>query len=431
MNASFAEILDIAVARRQAGEPIAKIVADYPAHADELRAALETVAALDTLFAVEMPSAAEMATDRRQFLQAVENSSVPVVSLGVVERLKQWIGQKFPKKTSNLQAKKEKQPMIGSLIFKTSLIFAMVFGSAGGAAVAAAQSLPGSPLYPVKLAAEETRLQLVNDATAEALLHLNYAQERVDEMVQLAQNGQAVDETVISRWQEHVNTALQLAETSPEAARQAILTRAQETLQQQWQDLAQIEAENTAQQALQQAQMEVEQAQEQVQNELKNAEQHSPDGQFQNGMPVSPIATPHPTEMPTAMPHPTEHPTEMPTAMPYPTEHPTEMPTVMPHPTEHPTEMPTVMPHPTEHPTEMPTVMPHPTEHPTEMPTAMPHPTEHPTEMPTAMPHPTEYPTEMPTAMPYPTEHPTEMPTAMPHPTEMPGMPGSGGGWHN
>ncbi len=413
MNASFAEILDIAVARRQAGEPIAEIVADYPAHADELRAALKTVAALDTLFAVEMPSAAEMATDRRQFLQAVENSSVPVVSLGVVERLKQWIGQKFPKKTSNLQAKKEKQPMIGSLIFKTSLIFAMVFGSAGGAAVAAAQSLPGSPLYPVKLAAEETRLQLVNDATAEALLHLNYAQERVDEMVQLAQNGQAVDETVISRWQEHVNTALQLAETSPKAARQAILTRAQEALQQQWQELAQINAANAAQQALQQAQMDIEQAQEQVQNKLENAEQYSPTGQFPGGMPVSPIATPHPTKMPTVMPHPTEHPTKMPTAMPHPTEHPTGIPTVVPHPTEHPTEMPTIAP---------PTIVP-----PTGMPTAMPHPTEHPTGIPTIAPPTIVPPTGMPTVV-VPHPHPTGYPTSLPHPTVVPGM---GNRWHN
>jgi|GEM_PF-2206473 len=389
MNPSLPEILDIAVARRQAGEPIAEIVADYPAHAAELRSLLETVAVLDTLTPVEMPSAAEMAADRRQFLQTVENSSVPVVSLGFVERLNKWIGQKIPKKPSNSHVKKEKQPMIGSLIFKASLIFTLVFGSAGGTALAAAQSLPGSPLYPVKLATEETRLQLANNAAAEALLHLNFAQERVDEMVQLAQNGKPVDETTITRWQKHVNTALQLAKNSPDAAQQAILTRAQETLQLQQQKLAEIQAKNAAQQALQQAQMDIEQAQEEVQNALQNAHQHQE--QHQNGMPVSPIATP--TEMPTEMPHPTE----MPTAMPHPTE---MMPTAMPHPTE----MPTVMPHPTE----MPTAMPHPTE----MPTAMPHPTE----MPTAMPHPTEM---MPTAMP----HPTEMPG-------MPGMPGSGGGRH-
>ncbi len=343
MNIQLANLLDIAITRRQAGEPIADIVGDYPAHADELRALLETIVSLDALQPVETPSAAELAADRRQFLNTIENSSAPVVSLGPVERLNKWIGQKFPKKPSN--SRKRRQPMISSFIVKASLIFTMVFGSAGGTALAAAQSLPDSPLYPIKLAMEETRLQLVNDPAAEAVLHLNLAQERTQEMVQLVEKGETVDDAAVTRLQQHLDKALQLAAQSPETVQQGILTHAQETLQTQQKKLAEIQAQNATQQALQHAQMAIEQAQEQVQTTLQNTEQlrEQHQGQHQNIMPISPIATP--TEMPTAMPHPTE----MPTAMP----HPTEMPTAMPHPTE--------MPHPTAMPTEMPTEIPHPT----------------------------------------------------------------------
>ncbi len=381
MSATLPEILDIAIARRQTGEPIAKIVADYPAYADELRSLLETVVVLDTLIPVEMPSAIEMAADRRQFLQTVENSSVPVVSLGVVERLNKWIGQKFPKKTSSQKTKQERQPMIGSFIFKASLIFTMIFGSAGGTALAAAQSLPGSPLYPIKLAAEETRLQLANDATTEALLHLNLAQERVNEMVQLAEKGEPVDEAIVTRWQEHVNAALQLAkDASSQAEREAVFARTHETLQQQYQALAQAQAQHANQEALKHAQQAIEETQQQIQNAEQYREQQQEQHQQQHQNMPPTFVSPMPTVI-----VPTVVPTEVPPTVVPPHPHPTQMP-------------PTVVP-------PMPTVIV-----PTVVPTQIP-----PTVVP---PHP--HPTEMP-------HHPTpEMPGGGGSTPPMPGMPGPG-----
>ena len=152
MSISLAEAFDIAITRQQMGESLADILADFPQYADELSALLQTTDTLNVLKSVEMPSEEMMATDRAQFLNLVQNSTAQAVSIGLMERINRWISQQFPsQKTDPSLVLKERQPMFGSLLVKATLVFTMVFGSAGGTMVAAAQSLPDSPLYPVKL----------------------------------------------------------------------------------------------------------------------------------------------------------------------------------------------------------------------------------------------------------------------------------------
>jgi hypothetical protein len=67
------------------------------------------------------------------------------------------------------------------------------------AVVASADSLPGDALYSVKRAAEEARLLLVLDPAERARQRLLLAQERLDEIVRLAESGGAVDEAVLAR----------------------------------------------------------------------------------------------------------------------------------------------------------------------------------------------------------------------------------------
>lgn len=60
----------------------------------------------------------------------------------------------------------------------------------GGAAVAAADSLPDSPLYPIKRVTEQAQLLLTPRDSARAKLHIAYAQRRLDEAVIMAQRGE-------------------------------------------------------------------------------------------------------------------------------------------------------------------------------------------------------------------------------------------------
>ncbi len=462
MTMSFSDVLDIALARTTAGEDVTIILADYAEFAAELQPLLETVSMLDGLKPVAMPSEAELAADRTAFLQTMEKSVAPGVSFLPLKRLTQWIGQYFPKKNNPQPVKKEK-PMFQSLVFKASLILMTVFGSAGGTALVAAQSLPDSVLYPVKLAMEDAQLQFVDTPSAKAMLHLNFAQERVQEMVELAANGVPVDETVVDLMQQHLNLALQLAEQSPEPQRSGVLLHAQEMLQQQQQQLGQLGDGTMSDGGLMSAEMAIERAQERMGNVM-------PPSTMPTTMPspVSPIATPMMTPNPTEMPgggggmpgggmqNPTAMPTSMPTMMPNPTEMPGGGGGGMPgggmqNPTAMPTSMPTMMPNPTEmpggggggmpgggmqNPTAMPTSMPTTMPSPTEMPGGggggmpgggMQNPTAVPTVMPTTMPSPTEMPSGGGGGMQNPTAVPTAVPTAMPTPNPT-GMPGGGGG---
>ncbi len=428
MTMSFSDVLDIALARKAAGEDVAIILTDYAEFAAELQPLLETVSVLDGLKPVAMPSAAELATDRAAFLQAMEKSVAPGVSFLPLERLTRWIGQYFPKKNNPQQPVKKERPMFQSLIFKASLILMTVFGSAGGTALVAAQSLPDSALYPVKLAMEDAQLQFVDTPSAKAMLHLNFAQERVQEMMELAANGAPVDETVVDLMQQHLNLALQLAEQAPEPQRSGVLLHAQEMLQQQQQQLGQLGDGTMSDSGLMSAEMAIERAQERMGNVM-------PPSAMPTTMPtnVSPIATPMMTPDPTEMPggggneHPGGGGMQNPTAMPMMTPDPTEMPGGggsehpggggMQDPTAMPTSMPTMMPDPTEMPGGggMPGGgMQNPTAVPTSVPTVMP--TSEPTEMPGGggMQNPTAVPTSAPTTMPTP--HPTEMPGGGGHP---------------
>lgn len=60
-----------------------------------------------------------------------------------------------------------------------TLVFAML---SGGTMVMAKESLPGSPLYPVKLAVEKAKVGMASDDEKKAKLYLSYAERRIDEM---------------------------------------------------------------------------------------------------------------------------------------------------------------------------------------------------------------------------------------------------------
>jgi hypothetical protein len=72
------------------------------------------------------------------------------------------------------------------LLKTATLVLALVYGSMGGMVWASADSQPGSPLYPVRLAVEEIRLAvhpaMTTDEVAEPQLQMDFARERAEEM---------------------------------------------------------------------------------------------------------------------------------------------------------------------------------------------------------------------------------------------------------
>ena len=141
------------------------------------------------------------------------------------------------------------------LLLKAALVLSILFGSVGGTAVLAAESLPDSPLYPLKLTIEETQLALAKNPAQEAALQMAFAQKRAEEIQQMTQKGNIPDEAALQRLQTHWQEALQLAAASPEGAMATLLVQAQTMVQNQEQAMAQAQmgVADTAVNRLQQA----------------------------------------------------------------------------------------------------------------------------------------------------------------------------------
>jgi hypothetical protein len=85
----------------------------------------------------------------------------------------------------------------------------LIFGLIFGAGQAAADSLPGGPLYPLKLAIEASRMQWTGNPEARADLATVLVKERLDEITELVGRRQTVDEPMANRVREQLALALQ------------------------------------------------------------------------------------------------------------------------------------------------------------------------------------------------------------------------------
>jgi hypothetical protein len=125
--------------------------------------------------------------------------------------------QRLLSETAYMRARITEKPrrriqMMGIMKPAIALLAVLVlFGSVFGVGQAAADSLPGDPLYGLKLAAEEARLGLTTDPQASADLNLALAEERLDEVVALLEQGQVVDETTTGRVEQQLATTLETA----------------------------------------------------------------------------------------------------------------------------------------------------------------------------------------------------------------------------
>ncbi|HFQ93722.1 MAG TPA: hypothetical protein ENK32_06915 [Anaerolineae bacterium] len=225
------DVLDMALAQQQRQEPLPQILANFPDEAQALRPLLETAAALELLQPVEMPAAADRLADRAAFMAQLDQFAAPPVSPGFLARLKGWLGQHRPG-TLPIFQQKESQKM-SVLLLKAALVLTMVFGSVGGTAVLAAESLPDSPLYPIKLTIEETQLALAKNPAQEAALQMAFAQERYEEIQQMTHKGTVPDEATLQHLQTHWQQVLQLAAQMPESEMTALLLQAQTIAQHQ------------------------------------------------------------------------------------------------------------------------------------------------------------------------------------------------------
>lgn len=198
-------------------------------------------------------------------LAAAQQNSPQAVSSASGRRLKEWIRQI----QQILKTRKESFAMrkLSSAIAAILLLILFTFGGGVLVAHAADGAVPGDALYPVDLAAEQVQLALTASLEQKAELRAQFAQERVQEIQTLLQEGKV----------DQIPAALQNLETQLAATAQLTAQMEQKGDTQAARRVAQMVAQSTAalqqvmqhapaqaQGALQQALSQTAQAQERV-----------------------------------------------------------------------------------------------------------------------------------------------------------------------
>jgi hypothetical protein len=165
----FDNILNECVGRLIEGESIEACLSRYPEYAAELEPLLRT--AQDTLKATAV-------NPRPGFRQRAAYQFQAAIREMPVKERRGFFSVLRP-----------------SLVTIITLVVVLLAG--GGTVMAAGNSLPDSPLYQVKLATEAVRLALTPSDLGKAELNAHFADERVDEIIGMAEKGNAalIEET--------------------------------------------------------------------------------------------------------------------------------------------------------------------------------------------------------------------------------------------
>lgn len=156
---------------------------------------VSTLEKLEMLRNVPERDSEAQAKGRRAFLQQAKSITVPVSEVSKL-RHKRW----------NIFQRKERS-LMSTL---ASVLFALIvaFSGVGSTAYVAQASLPTDPLYPVKQLTEDVRLALTTDPETEVDFLLTLAEERVNEMMALADKGLQIPEETPLRLEHHLQLAL-------------------------------------------------------------------------------------------------------------------------------------------------------------------------------------------------------------------------------
>ena len=175
MTHDFERHLAEALAGLDQGQDIEAVLAEYPEEADELAPLLEAAAyARETLDFFEPLSTAGLAAGRRRMLEAAARTRSETQRSwwqSALANFSQWFDT----------------PARG--LATAALLLALFVAAGGATVVAAADSLPGDPLYGVKRTSERVRLALATNPTARATLHARFNRERQSEALTVAGMG--------------------------------------------------------------------------------------------------------------------------------------------------------------------------------------------------------------------------------------------------
>jgi hypothetical protein len=164
IESEFSKILEECLQEMRAGDNLENVLARRPHYSAELRPLLEAaqwVADVSEGNPLQIPAQSRA---RARFLAAAVKNSQPARRSG-------WLQFRF-----------------GQFSNALALILVLAFVLVFSVGIVSAQALPGDPLYPVKIAIEQTHLRLVNDPSSRLTLENQLDGNRLQEINRLLSN---------------------------------------------------------------------------------------------------------------------------------------------------------------------------------------------------------------------------------------------------
>ncbi len=220
MKADLASILDECLARMRHGESLGQCLDAFPEHAQELEPLLRQAGMLRSL-PVVAPSAAARMRGRQALLRklaAMRQRKRGSWLASMFDVLPSWAMLGWPSAPGQARA-------WASALLVAGLAVAAVIVLGTGTIALAQDSLPGTPLYPVKMAAETTQVALTADGQAKADLYMLLAQRRLSEALTQANRENKVSADTLLAMRDYISKALDAISRLPEGESRDTLAR--------------------------------------------------------------------------------------------------------------------------------------------------------------------------------------------------------------
>ena len=121
------------------------------------------------------------------------------------------------------------------------LILGALVGGTGATVYAAQESLPDTPLYPVKILSEDVQTTLASQPEAKLGLLLSYTDRRVNEIATLNLQERLLPDSVLDRLQDQLSQALDIEAKLPDSELGNSLDRVNKTVQRQIETLQRVQ----------------------------------------------------------------------------------------------------------------------------------------------------------------------------------------------
>ena len=167
---SLSDALDEALSMAEAGHTPESIPSSFPQHAAALTSLLQTARQMTDLRVEKQMPPEVLAAGRRRMLEAA-----------AVHRQGSLAARLARACWQSASLTLQRRPVMTALAALVVLLGAL----GGGAVFASGDSLPDSPLYPVKLAVEKVQLTLAFDAEAQGELAHQFEERRQSEMLEM------------------------------------------------------------------------------------------------------------------------------------------------------------------------------------------------------------------------------------------------------